>query len=254
MLKNSTEKFKVYKVGHLLPESQDEFDNFERRERDARSAPGKPVKFNINDMPMIELGDFEISPLKNYLPENKTKKHVKDDYSYFVVQFPLNFYPDDFQVDNVKFSVNFSVDNSKDVRVVDLYPREKVEEIKRNINLVISPSISFSEISAKAGDLSFNFVYDEIRPIVYGSGMGRPHAYWNLHNSFTYYIAGAKIMHAIIKVASEAKILTISADLQAAIRVGNRLINFIFGVEDGFAEDSLFVSFDLKTCSPISKV
>ncbi len=155
MLKNSIEKFKVYKSGRLLPESQNDFNNLERG---ARSTSGKPVKFNINDMPKIELGDFEITPLKSYSSKNKTNNHVKNDYSYFVVQFPLNFYPDDFQIDDVKFSVNFSVGDNREVRVVDLYPREKVVEIKRNINLVISPSISFAEISAKAGDLSFNLL------------------------------------------------------------------------------------------------
>ncbi|MBL0344433.1 hypothetical protein [Candidatus Villigracilis affinis] len=75
-----------------------------------------------------------------------------------------------------------------------------------------------------------------------------------MNNSLTYYIAGAKIMHAIIKVASEAKILTVSADLQAAIRVGSKILNFILGVEDESADDVLSVSFDLKTCLPISKV
>ncbi len=253
MLKNSIEKFKVYKSGRLLPESQDEFNNFKRIVRDSISTSQEPVKFNINDMPKMELGHFEISPLKEYLPKDKSKKQTKEDYSFFVVQFPLNFYPDNFQIDNVKFSVNFSAGDNREVRVVDLYPREKVEEIKRNVNLVISPSITFSEISAKVGDLSFNFIYDEIRPVIYGSGIGRPHVYWNMNNSFTSYIAGAKIMHVIIKLPSEAKILTVHADLQAAIHVGNRLLNFIFGIEDDFAEDDLSVSFDLKTCLPISK-
>ncbi len=252
MLTNSTERFKVFKKGRLLSESQGKFNNFERN---AGPTYSKSVEFSINDMPKIELGEFEISRLKRHFPKGKTKTKIPrgDDYSYFVIQLPLNFYPDGFQIDNVKFSVNFSVNGNKAVKVADLYPREKVEELKRNINLVISHSITFAEISAKAVDLSFNFVYDEIRPVVYGSGIGRPHVYWNMKNSFAYYIAGAKIMHVIVKVASEAKTLTVRADLLAAIRVGNKFVNTVFGVEDDSAEDDLSIDFDLETCLPIIK-
>lgn len=249
MLTNNTERFKPFWEGRLFPESKDELDNFYR---EVGSATKASKDFSLKNLPQIELGEFEIEPLINFLPKDKSQDKAKDrtdDFEYYVMQFPVNFYPDDFVLDDVKFAVSFTTDTEKP-KVADLYPREQVEEIKKNVSLSISPSLTFSDISVDAFDLSFSFTYDEIRPVIFGAGIGRPHAYWNMKKSISYFIAGAKVMHVILKVPKKAKVLTVHAELQAALLLGrNRFINTILGKE-GVASN-LSMDFNIKTGQPI---
>lgn len=244
MLRSSNAKFTTFREGILRPESLDELSEVERG---SISSTGKKSEFHLKDMPKILLGEFEILPIK--YPKGGASTAQKD-YTYFVVQFPINIYPDEFLVDDVRFAVNFKNENDLGVKVIDLYPREKIEELKRNVNLVISPSLTFSEFSAKLADVSFNFVYDEIRPVIYGSGIGLPHAYWNMRHSFSHYIAGTKIMHAIIQAPKTTRKLTINTELQAAVHINNKVVNTIFtllGFADDLVRDKVSVEFDLKT-------
>lgn len=243
MLKNSKDKFAIYKKGILHPESLDELD---RVEREKKSDAPQRAEINLKNMPKVILGEFDILPI---LPQKGSIGTAEKNDLYFVVQFPMNIYPDDHFVDDVRFAVNFKVEEDRGVKVLDLYPREKIEELKRNVNLAISPSLNFSEFGAKLGDISFNFVYDEIRPVIYGSGIGLPHAYWSMRNSYSHYIAGAKVMHALIRVPKSAQKLMIEADLQAAIRINNKVVNSIFaffGVEDDLVTDKISLEFNLR--------
>lgn len=243
MLKNSKDNFAIYKKGILHPES---LDDLNRVERETGSGASHRSRFDLRNMPKVILGEFDILQI---LPQEVGVAGSEKNELYFVVQFPMNIYPDDHFVDDVRFAVNFRVEEDSGVKVLDLYPREKIEELKRNVNLAISPSLTFSEFSAKFVDISFNFTYDEIRPVIYGSGVGLPHAYWNMRNSFSHYIAGAKVMHALIKVPNGTQKLMVDAELQAALRINNKVVNSVFaffGVEDDLVTDKLSIEFNLR--------
>jgi hypothetical protein len=118
--------------------------------------------------------------------------------------------------DKAHFSVSLS---SADGPVVarDLHPSQVVNSVKRDVNVTLSPEVTFQEIGAKLGSFSYGFSYTELQPVIVAAGHGESAPRWTFSSSKALSLQGGKAMHLLIAAPSGTSRADAELDLLAYV-------------------------------------
>jgi hypothetical protein len=104
-------------------------------------------------------------------------------------------------------------DASPNIRALDIYPREAVRELQRDVKVTIGGNLDFMVLNADIGEFEAGVKYTELQPIVSGSGVGEDVVVWDYRPARGLPLLGGKYMHAVIEAPRGTPSATVRLDL-----------------------------------------
>jgi len=186
-------------------------------------------------LPVVSVGRYtkflHVTDLveKDKLP-NDVKTQLKKNDIYYL-RAACSFRPKDgeYEIEMAQYLLDFECEDNEKLVILDIFPREDILTVKKNVKLGLTPSLSFGELDVNFGGASLDFMYDEIQPKVYGNGIGEDKADWTYYKREGYPIYGSKVMHVLFEIPQKVKTLKCKVSLSAKINIGSRLERIILG-------------------------
>lgn len=141
---------------------------------------------------------------------------------YCIVQFACSFRPvyEQSRIEWARFVVEFLSDgNGKNVSIADLHPLLVTIEHKREVKVVLRPSLKFAEVEGELGEGVLGWTYPELRPTITANGLNESVASWDFETDRGSFIQGSKHMYSLLKVPLDVRRVQARLDLVADLRV-----------------------------------
>jgi hypothetical protein len=104
-----------------------------------------------------------------------------------------------------------------------MYPNEVLYEVERNVNVSLSPELTFSEVGGKLGGLQYGFSYTELQPEIQAAGQRQSDPSWTFSRTKGHELAGGKAVHMVVAAPAEAPEGNATLDLIAFVRKPNKI-------------------------------
>jgi hypothetical protein len=117
----------------------------------------------------------------------------------------------DLRFERAHFRVSLSSpDDGRGIVARDMHPSEVMHRVKRDVNVTLSPEVTFQEVSANLGSFSYGFTYTELQPVILAAGQGETEPSWTFSRSKAQALQGGKAVHLLVAAPAG----TSSADAQ----------------------------------------
>lgn len=196
----------------------------ERTSTRRRVGPEGPVEHgrevDPRDLPVAGIGKPDVQTLGEFSGSNALTPALQarlERADIYLIEFFCSLRPR--KVGSVRWA-RFMVrwpDGGPTIRAVDIYPREAVRELQRDVKVSIGANLDFTLVSADLGGLEAGINYTELQPIVSGSGVGEDVVVWDYRPARGLPLLGGKYMHAVIEVPRGTPSATARLDLAADV-------------------------------------
>jgi hypothetical protein len=200
--------------GELQPDDDDDV------RRDS-SSPGQPR--DIRDLPVVSIGRPEVWTLPEFYGTEDLPAPVVaklGDASFYLVRLSCSFRPtkNKTRVEWARLTITLHPDAAGRIGTAfDLHPLRVTQEVKRSVNVSLSPTLKFQEVQASIGGASFGLEYPELQPTISASGAGESEPSWDFSASAGERVEGSKWMHLLVKAPRTMTACEASLELTADI-------------------------------------
>jgi hypothetical protein len=150
----------------------------------------------------------------------KSFKPPQGDETYLLLRFAYSLTPPkNHEVEEARLSVRLACRGTATEPVVfDLFPREMLEESKRDVTLKLEPSLKLSEVEASIGSVEASIQIPKVEPVVTTAGIGGANPVWVYRKHRTHPIIGTRMVYAIVGYPLAADKMTVHLGLTATVR------------------------------------
>jgi len=153
---------------------------------------GMPVWWNVAQMFLVE-----------GRPLPPAIEMLLREADFFLVRLACSFRPGrDAQVEWARFSVCLRSRQRgvPDPIAFDLHPLEIYDQVKRSVNMTISPSLKFSEVAdVSLGSAVVEIPYKELVPVIIAAGIQESDFSWDMRERKEHPLHGARWFHALVR-------------------------------------------------------
>jgi hypothetical protein len=179
----------------------------------------------IRDLPIVSIGQPEIWRMAEVYPTDKISPALRAQASeadFYLARFSCSFRPvrKESAVEWARFLVRLLPDHlDRQPIAYDLYPREVMYEVKRDVKVSLGPTLKFAEVEAKLGEVAFGLEYQELQPEISAAGIGEATPSWDYRETKGVKVLGSKWMHLLIKAPRGMEAVRATLDLAADVWV-----------------------------------
>jgi hypothetical protein len=187
------------------------------------SSPRKNQKRKIGKLMRTDT----LTPIDNAALEAKLEEA---DFYLYRLDISLRLNPPktpDVRIDQAGFTMRLVPEDSSEVdrpRVYDLDPKQVAKPITLSSEKELKPTLEFGDLKGSVGGIKHTVAYDELTPIVTGTGAGTAAASWDYRPFKKESIAGSKRMYVIVRAPPGTQSCRASLDLQTRVSVAGRIL------------------------------
>ena len=175
-------------------------------------------------LPAVTIGKPEVLRSVSGIPAPSGFERIGR-FDFYLVRLWCSFRPEsDFSFDRAHFKVALSPSDGEAALIAhDMYPNEVLYEVERNVNVSLSPELTFSEVGGKLGGLQYGFSYTELQPEIQAAGQRQSDPSWTFSRTKGHELAGGKAVHMVVAAPAEAPEGNATLDLIAFVRKPNKI-------------------------------
>jgi hypothetical protein len=178
-----------------------------------------------HDLPVVSIGRPQVWRLTDLLQPDQISPALQAqlaDADFYLVQLACSFrrQRDDVVIEWARFSAQLLPDQrSRQPIAFDLHPVQVSHKVQRNVKVTLSPTLKFQKVEASLGKAELGFEYQELEPLISGSGAGEHIPSWDYEPSHGIRLQGSKWMHVLVKaplgMPTGRAMLDLTADVAA---------------------------------------
>lgn len=106
----------------------------------------------------------------------------------------------DLRFERGHFNLTLSSSSDPGAAIVarDMHPTQVLHKVKRDVNVGLTPEVTFAEVGVKLGSFSYGFAYDELQPTISAAGQGEATPTWTFASAKALRLQGGKAMHLLV--------------------------------------------------------
>jgi hypothetical protein len=220
----------------LVPESQETLD---QATRGLQHAGVQLSPYEIErTMPVVKINKYEPWTLQNFCAPAQLPRPIRTklrEADFYVVRFTCSFSPIPKQscIEWARFRVTLlpptgAQPSAFDPYAFDLYPKQVIQGVKRHVRVTVSPSLTFKELEASAGNADFGIEYDELLPSIRGDlGDDSVDPSWDFRPVPGQEVEGPKELFLLVKAPKGMTGAQARLNIVAKVRVRGVLIRGI---------------------------
>lgn len=194
--------------------------NFARRgiQADAKKASASLKILTIGQPDTWKITEFYRPGTMPYPMQSKLAEA-----DFYAVRLACSFRikPKEVEVDWARFIVRLLPDGEGRQPVAfDLHPLMVTQDIKRTVQVTLSPTLKFKQLEADAGGAEFGWEYTELQAVISAAGGSEAEASWDYSTAKgVSTVQGTKWMHMLVKAPRGMPKGEVALDLAADLKV-----------------------------------
>ena len=233
--------------GPLEPTSEVAVEHM-RRELSERGLESKVSEY-VRYLPIVTIGRPRAWPLEQLYgaeempPLLRTERERSDLY---LIQLACSFRPvrEEIRIEWGRLVARLLPDQREHQPLaLDVYPREVLHHVQRNIKVTLGPTLKFKEVEASIGGVEFGCSYEEIQPTISAAGIGECIPMWDFTQHPGLPLHGVRVLYLLVSAPKETSPGSAVLDFVADVRVNESRLSTLLGRNRKEAEAHLSCDF-----------
>ena len=177
------------------------------------------------DLPVVSIGTPEVlRSLAGFTPPGLQRVGSRD---FYLIRLWCSFRPfeSEIQFERAHFKIALSSPDGDGNSPIahDMYPAEVLYKVERDVQVSLSPEVTFTELGGKLGSLNYGFSYTELQPSIVAAGQGEATPSWAFSRTKGYDLHGGKAVHLVVAAPAGTPHGDAALDIVAYVRKPGRL-------------------------------
>jgi len=209
--------------GMLEPETE---EAVERTRGELRTRGEKiDLEDDIRNLPIVKISHPKVWPLPEVYSPDKMPDLLRaklEEADFYLVRTMCSFRPtrETNRLSWARFGVHLLPSlTEQQPFAYDLYPKEVYQEVRHQVKVNFSPTLTFQELTAGVGGVQFGLEYAELQPRISAAIIGDNIASWDYEEARGIRLQGSKTMYLLVEAPKGMPSAWASLDLVADVQV-----------------------------------